>query len=317
MIKLKSLVLIILLLFCIVALISCNGNNGNTTNTPNDDYGSGTANIPTCKHDDPTKIVIVEAVIPTCQKTGLTAGMKCNLCKTMVLPQTIIESIECIGGDWIVDKNATHTEDGTKHTACIMCEKTLSQDVIPSGNKLLEYTLLSNNTYKVIGMGQCKDKDIVIPSKYNGLPVTIIGGQAFKNCSSLKSITISNSVTSIEGSAFSHCTSLTDIVFGDSVTSISAYAFEDCASLTNLIIPNSVINIDNSAFWNCSSLTNVVIGGSVTSIGTYVFRNCYKLTSIRFVGTTKQWNAISLGSDWTYKTLATEVVCSDGTITLS
>ena len=316
MTKPKSFVLVLLSLLCIVTFISCNANGG-TTNTPNgNDYGS-TINTHVCKHDDPTQIVTVEAVLPTCQKTGLTMGMKCNLCETMVLPQTIVNPVECVSSDWIIDKNATHTEDGKKHTECIMCETLLNQDVIPSGNKLLAYTLLPNNTYKVSGLGECKDSDIIIPNEYNGLPVTSIGGQAFKNCNSLKSITISNSVTSIGGSAFSHCTSLTDIVLGDSVTSISAYAFEDCSSLTNLVVPNSVINIDNSAFWNCSSLTNVVIGSSVTSIGTYVFRNCYKLTSIRFVGTTKQWNAISVGSDWTYKTLVTEVVCSDGTIVLN
>ena len=219
-----------------------------------------------CKHDDPSKIVTVEAVAPTCRATGLTEGMKCSACETMVVPQKILQKIDCIESDWIIDLESTLTEDGKKHTECTMCGKTFKQDVIPSGGKLLEYTLLDNNTYQVIGIGDCQDKDVVIPSKYNGLPVTSIGEWAFYNCSSL-----------------------TIIEIPDSVTSIGEDAFFDCSSLTSIEIPDSVTSIGRSAFFDCSSLTSIEIPDSVTSIGRSAFSGCYSLTSITlpFIGATK------------------------------
>ena len=233
-----------------------------------------------CKHDDPTQIVVVEAVAPTCQKTGLTDGKKCNLCGTMVVPQAIVGTIYCIESDWIVDLEATNAVDGKKHTECTMCKALIQQESIPSGNKSLKYSLLDDNTYEVVGIGQCKDKDIVIPSEYNGLSVTSIDERAFYWCKSLTSIKIPNSVKSIGNQAFESCESLTSILIPDSVTSIGDEAFRDCESLTSIIIPKFVRSIGGATFYGCKSLSNIEIHDSVTSIGNYAFMGCTSLTSI-------------------------------------
>ncbi len=103
---------------------------------------------------------------------------------------------------------------------------------------------------------------------------------AFRNCSSLTSIEIPNSVTSIGSYAFRGCSSLTSIEIPNSVTNIGDYAFYDCDSLTSVTIPDSVTSIGAGAFYGCSSLTSVTIGNSVTSIGSYAFEDCSSLTSI-------------------------------------
>ena len=110
--------------------------------------------------------------------------------------------------------------------------------------------------------------------------VTSIGDDAFKECSSLTSITIPNGVTSIGGSAFSGCTGLTSIIIPDGVTSIGSSAFDGCSSLTSVTIPNSVTSIGDDAFKECSRLTSITIPNGVTSIGGSAFKECSRLTSI-------------------------------------
>ena len=94
-----------------------------------------------------------------------------------------------------------------------------------------------------------------------------IGVEAFFDCTSLKSITIPDSVTTIKDSAFFGCSSLTGITIPDSVTSIGARAFYNCSSLTGITIPDSVTSIGNNAFRFCILLIDITIPDSVTSIG--------------------------------------------------
>ena len=107
-----------------------------------------------------------------------------------------------------------------------------------------------------------------------------IGGSVFKECGSLTSITIPNSVTSIGDYAFENCRALTSITVGSSVTSIGNYAFRSCSGLSSFTIPNSVTSIGEFAFCSCSSLASVTMGNSVVSIGGSAFEECGSLTSI-------------------------------------
>ena len=74
----------------------------------------------------------------------------------------------------------------------------------------LEYSL-SDGSYAVTGIGTCKQQNIVIPSSYQGLPVTSISKEAFKNCN-LKSVTIPDSMTSIGNDAFNYCFRLIEVI---------------------------------------------------------------------------------------------------------
>ena len=179
----------------------------------------------------------------------------------------------------------------------------------------LEYSVLDDGTVEITDYnGSAKTVDI--PEKINGKSVTSIGNCAFRYCTSLKSITIPNSVIEIGSSAFSGCSSLTSITIPNSVTEIGVYAFKGCTSLTSITIPNSVTNIGDSTFWGCSSLTAIYVAvdnknytsvngvlfnkdktalicypagktdksynitNSVTSIGDYAFNGCSSLTSV-------------------------------------
>ena len=150
-----------------------------------------------------------------------------------------------------------------------------------SGSTGLEYELNSDGkSYAVVGIGTCTDKELVIPSTYNGKPVTTIGYLAFATTDSFTSIIIPSSVTTIGYGAFWKCVELAYVVIPNSVTTIGDWAFQSCYSLTSIDIPNSVTNIGKGAFYYCTALTKITIPNSVTSIGGLAFSFCSALTQI-------------------------------------
>jgi len=120
--------------------------------------------------------------------------------------------------------------------------------------------------------------------------VTNIGELAFRECTSLTSVTIPGSVLSIgrewvgglrqPPGAFQYCTGLTNVTLANGLISIGCSAFLGCTSLASVIIPDSVTSIDFCAFCGCTSLTSVTIGNSLTSIGASHFIGCTSLTLI-------------------------------------
>ena len=151
-------------------------------------------------------------------------------------------SIKAIAYDCKVDGIYYNNLDTTNNTASVTYQTYNSR----------------NNTYSSDYTG-----DVTIPTSftYRGITynVTSIGNNAFRGCSSLKSIKIPNSVTSIGDYTFCGCSSLTSIDIPNSVTSIGYAAFDDCNGFTSVTIPNNVTSIGQYAFNSCSSLKSIVI----------------------------------------------------------
>ena len=110
--------------------------------------------------------------------------------------------------------------------------------------------------------------------------MTEIGTEAFQYCSSLKEITLPDSVIKIRDGAFSYCKSLTSITIPDSVTEIGTEAFRYCLSLKEITLSNSITKIAERAFYNCS-LTSITIPYNVTKISKEAFYDCQSLTSVK------------------------------------
>ena len=223
-------------------------------------------------------------------------------------------------GKWSVTERPTSTKEGLQERICSCGEresKTIAK--LPAGYSVgLNYKLNEDGqSYSVSGIGDCKDRILVISPVYNELPVTKIDNGAFYGRKNLTRVVIPDSVVSIGNFAFNRCTGLTDIVIPDSVTSIGMRAFWDCTGLTSIVIPDSVTSIGLLAFIGCTGLTDVyitdidawcnisfsnsdsnpmyyganlyldgnlvtelIIPDGVTSIGDHAFEGCTSLTSI-------------------------------------
>lgn len=107
--------------------------------------------------------------------------------------------------------------------------------------------------------------------------VQYISLNAFKNCRSLKKISLGGA-TSISTAAFENCTSLKEIDYGN-VTSIDYKAFRNCSGLEEINIPSTVTNVEDEAFYNCVGVKKIIINGE-KRIGRQVFANMPFCTAI-------------------------------------
>ncbi|MDO5138597.1 MAG: leucine-rich repeat protein, partial [Oscillospiraceae bacterium] len=165
-----------------------------------------------------------------------------------------------------------------------------SNGVVESGTcgDNLTWTLNDEGTLTISGTGKMTDynnsscifKNYTVKRAIIEYGVSSIGKYAFRDCTSLTSIDIPDSITSIGEDAFWGCSALINIKIPNSVISMGSGVFGGCRKLTDVTISNSVKRLEDQAFDGCWNLTNVIIPDSVTSIGKYVFGNCNCLTSV-------------------------------------
>ena len=123
--------------------------------------------------------------------------------------------------------------DGSKQTVAMPEKEESGADSTQEGTPGLHYQRIAGkDEYRVIGLGIAAETDIVIPATYNGMPITEIGNNAFREESYITSIDIPDSITSIGSNAFSWCESLTEIVISNSVRNVGQGVFSGCSSLT-------------------------------------------------------------------------------------
>ena len=105
-------------------------------------------------------------------------------------------------------------------------ETTGDADSAVPASEGLAFLTNGDGTCTVTGIGTCKDKQIVIPSKAeNGDRVTSIAVEAFKKVTSVTGVIIPGSVSNIGDYAFNGCSGLTSVTVGNGVTRIGKGAF--------------------------------------------------------------------------------------------
>ncbi|MEE1065015.1 MAG: leucine-rich repeat protein, partial [Acutalibacteraceae bacterium] len=157
--------------------------------------------------------------------------------------------------------------------------------------KLQTVTISSGSKDATIGGESFKNctslQSIVIPGNY-----TTIYEDAFYGCTSLKSMTLKKSNYTyanqiIDDEAFRGCSALETVSLPTTLKSIGSHAFNGCA-IVNLTVPEGVTTIADGAFTNNVNLKTVSLPKTLTSIGatstgfTGVFENCTNLKSVIF-----------------------------------
>jgi len=157
-----------------------------------------------------------------------------------------------------------------------------------------------DGTYNVDDIGVATDRDIVIPSTYNGKAVTGISANAFVDCDNVTSIFIPEGITTIGESAFKNCSRMKNVSIASSVKQIDTSAFSDCAILENAYFRGTVtqwceINFaDENANPTCKAKNLYIDGELLTGevdiivdtqkISDYAFANCPNVTKLTIGG---------------------------------
>ena len=159
-----------------------------------------------------------------------------------------------------------------------------------------------------------------------GNNVTTIGSYAFSGLTKLSTVTIGNNVTSMGIGAFDGCTNLTTITFnairmddleggafnragnnsssleliiGTGVKYIPANlcASDEGNSIKKITFNNisQCAEIGANAFYNCHKIQSINLPKSVKAIGNNAFQSCNSLIAVDYLGSDKEWNAISIG----------------------
>ena len=140
------------------------------------------------------------------------------------------------------------------------------------------------------------------------IPKTVIHIEigASHKCQLLKTITFEegSKIKEIGAYAFRDCTSLSTVILPNSLTKIGSSAFQDCKSLTSINIPDSVTEIGNHTFAGCESLSSIIIPKAVTEIGFPIFLKCSKLKNIYCEAKSKPEGWFH---NWDYTACANEV----------
>ena len=151
--------------------------------------------------------------------------------------------------------------------------------------------------YAVVGIGDCTDTDISIPSTHEGKPVVaikpayiegewdddeydIFHGDTdgpFEENDTITRVFIPGSVKYIGPDAFAGCDSLSEVTISEGVEQLDSWAFADCTALKEMVIPSTVKRVDDP--FVRSGLTKVIISHGVTDISN-TFSECASLETV-------------------------------------
>ena len=113
----------------------------------------------------------------------------------------------------------------------------------------------------------------------------------FNNCTTLETVTVSDSIKKIGSRAFYGCLNLKSLDLGNGLESIGTDAFSYCYELKSVRLPNSVQSLSDGVFYRCEGLEQIKLSNNVKGIASRTFSGCVSLKSVKipnsvsFIGT--------------------------------
>ena len=267
-------------------------------------------------------------------------GLRKHVCETCGAEEE--EIIPASGEHKYIDTVIPPTVDEPGYTLhkCEICGEEYKDTYVDiTFTEGLAYQLSTDKEYYILtGIGDAIDTYLYLPASVNNKPVKEIAAKAFKDNTEITGVYIGSGVEVIGDSAFNGCTSLKDITLFDSIKEIGVGAFEDtayynnrdnwensalyigsclidvretalgtldikdgthiivaaavadCVNILEVNIPDTVRYINRQAFAGCNTLEEVTVPSNVETMGVNAFYGCTSLNklTIPFIGETAE-----------------------------
>lgn len=228
-----------------------------------------------CSHNN---IIKTQKAVPaTCTTAGHSEEIVCEDCGFVLFPMITFPA------------TGIHTYDYSNR--CVYCYNHFDiceHLAFELNEDEASYTVTGfKNLPKYISKIHSQELKINIPAKYNDLPITAIGDNAFyinyynSEYSGYKitELTFPYTVTHIGKYAFCG-TDITSVYLPHDLVYIGDYAFESTSSLYSVTFQNKLEYIGKSAFQG-SGIISAVLPDSVTYMGEKCFFDCYELKFVK------------------------------------
>ncbi len=138
---------------------------------------------------------------------------------------------------------------------------------IPGSVRSIGGAAFRNSAYLETVIFENGTEELVMDSSYDYSS----SNGAFKNCNSLKQVTLPDNLKTLPISTFEGCSSLEEVRFGSGLETIGSWAFKGCSSLQGASMPASLKTIQEGAFSGCSGMVEVTLNDGLETIGAVAF----------------------------------------------
>lgn len=130
-------------------------------------------------------------------------------------------------------------------------------------------------------------------------PATLekIGVYSFAGCLALETVVIPASVEEIGEGAFTGCTSLQTVTLEDNVkmTKIAKNTFNGCVALKSFATKGAIKTIEAGAFFGCVALKTVTLADGMETLGAQAFQNCKALDTLTVPASLTTFETVRVG----------------------
>ena len=240
--------------------------------------------IPSSGHKNP---VVKESIPATCTHSGYEV-LVCPDCgmlekkdtesaKEHVTGAALGSVYSCSIGEFSVHEGTECGEMILQQTSGVTADHSFDSDGIctecgVSENTADSYDYHFSSFYGGLVINSYTGEDIIvnIPSAIEGIPVRVIGSQAFMS-SQVTELTVPDTVVHINMYAFADSYELIKVTIADSVEAIGSGAFSFCEELTEITLPAGLEYIPERSFSHCYALEELDIPDTVGFIGDEAF----------------------------------------------
>lgn len=148
-----------------------------------------------------------------------------------------------------------------------------------SGSEKIVFSVDANGVLTGVSGLSGSDITVEIPSEVNGITVTEIGKDVFKDNKNVGRLIIPDSVTKLGYRMCSGCTALSEVRLPAGLTVIPDEAFDGCSSLRTVNFPDTLKEIRSDAFCG-TDLTEFIAPDSLTNVWSYAFKDCAALSAV-------------------------------------